>query len=1326
MSAEVPQFRGTERFEIIRVLGAGGMGVVYEVFDRDRAENVALKVLSRVDPNHLYMFKQEFRSLADVAHPNLVGLHEMLSDGEHWFFTMDLVAGVDFLSFVRGTAADLVASPALVATEVSSSSGSSLRPDESSGDDETVAVQSSDSEEWQSSGNRGDAAGMPAGPPLGNLGPDAEQRLRVAFRGLCIAVSGLHAAGKIHRDLKPSNVKVAPDGTVVLLDFGLVTDALLDAQGGDSGLVVGTLPYMSPEQAAGEKLTRASDWYSVGVMLYEALAGRVPFAGSVSKMLVAKRTAVPQPPRTQWPGVPNDLEDLCMAMLSADPALRPHGVESLGTLGTAAAVGTVKTGLNGGEVLARRAGSWTAGTRTAGVGDLIGRERQLLALANALGRCTGGAPVLVDVVGRSGAGKSVLVDRFLKDAAASGALVLAGRCYERESVPYKAVDPVVDALAGWLRTLPRAESEAFLPVHSRTLASMFPVLDRVTTLRELPERQGRTWDRRELRFLAFDALRDVLGRIARRRTLVIHVDDFHWGDRDSAKLLKELMRPPDPPPLLLMLSYRAEEAERSEAVGELTEGREAAGLRAEKIEVGPLTQEEATRLALSRLAPVPPEFAIQAAAIPAQSGPAARVAATPAESEPAARAVAIAAESEGIPYFVEELCRHFSDPRGHANTPGSSRVSLDDYVRTRAATLSPQAQTLLRIAAVAGAPIPIRIAVRASGVSSGTSKALSEVRAAHMLRAHGAPEDAAIECFHDRVREAVASGVEPEERKQLHARLAVELEAWGKATPDRLCLHFHEGGMSAKAGVYAKVAGDAASAALAFDRAATLYKTAIEDGEWSGPERLSLLVSLGDALANAGRGAAASAVYQQAAQASQEEEAWRLKIKAMEQLLKTGHVDEGTRALSDIGAQIGLRIPRSEAGTMMRVLTLRLRTRLRSLRYTLSPEAAVRPDLLRKTDVCWSVASGAGFFLPMLGMLFQARGLRAALDSGEPFRLLRALCLEAGYDAAFGGKGIRRSIKLHGMAEPLLTVATGPHARAIFLLTKAIARFQMGCWTECRDLATEAERICVADLPGASWELNTARLYRLAGTVYLGGIKAYFEEAELLFKDAQDRGDIHAVAHLRLGSPVHKGLLSSSPDLVREEVESVFAALPEHQLSMHWVYGTRALIQAKLFQGDGPGAVALAQEMVSRLRFSTLSSVLMVRTLAAELPAMAAICAAPTLPPAKVRSIVSKSVRDLNGQGVPHAIAFAHMLSAGLATVEGRSEDAADLYGTAAQQFSNHGMRFWMHAALWRRQEIAKRPALDPDRAAAVDYFRGEGVLDPERLIRTIAPGPCA
>src|SRR5438874_11765010 len=104
-------FRGTSRFRVERQIGSGGMGVVYEAADTERqGERVALKTLRNLDASSLIRFKEEFRALADIHHENLVRFGDLVAEGAEWFFTMELLRGVDFLSFVRpGIASESIA-----------------------------------------------------------------------------------------------------------------------------------------------------------------------------------------------------------------------------------------------------------------------------------------------------------------------------------------------------------------------------------------------------------------------------------------------------------------------------------------------------------------------------------------------------------------------------------------------------------------------------------------------------------------------------------------------------------------------------------------------------------------------------------------------------------------------------------------------------------------------------------------------------------------------------------------------------------------------------------------------------------------------------------------------------------------------------------------------------------------------------------------------------------------------------------------------------------------------------------------------------------------
>ncbi len=296
-----------ERYEVGRCLGTGTFGVVYEARERAGGTPVALKKLAIADAGAVYAFKQEFRALVDVVHENLVRLDELFSVDGELYLSMELVEGESFLTRVRPP--EKIRAPSLHAAETAALDETTGRGDSRSG------------ERLGSLDGSGGGAGPTSGRRPRAARPADKVRLRAALLQLAQGVLAIHRAKKLHRDLKPSNVLCTESGRVVILDFGLVA-----APGPRrERRVVGTPAYMSPEQAQGLPLGPASDWYAVGVMLYEALTGELPIGGDLRDIMLGKQALDAPDPRTRAEGVPADLAELCLGLLARDPRSRPTG-----------------------------------------------------------------------------------------------------------------------------------------------------------------------------------------------------------------------------------------------------------------------------------------------------------------------------------------------------------------------------------------------------------------------------------------------------------------------------------------------------------------------------------------------------------------------------------------------------------------------------------------------------------------------------------------------------------------------------------------------------------------------------------------------------------------------------------------------------------------------------------------------------------------------------------------------------------------------------------------------------------------------------------------
>jgi serine/threonine protein kinase len=1215
-----PKFHGNDRFELGPFLGAGAMGQVYVAYDRQRQQRVALKILPRIDFVTLSRFKQEFRSLVGLTHPNLVTLYELFAEETAWYYTMERVEGRDFVSFFR------------------------------SGKPQSL-----------------DAASV--------------TQLRSALIQLVQGIAALHAAGKIHRDIKPLNVLITMQGRVVILDPGLVHEVEPNTLHPTEESFAGTVGYMAPEQAD-QKSTFASDFYSVGVMLYETLTGQLPFRGTVASILRDKGQLDPRPPGEILAGVPEDLNRLCQELLNRCPEDRPHAE----------------------AILERLKGSHTAplampvqptDTGPSAPGLFVGRHQQLTALRHAFDEIRSGHPVSLFVQGESGVGKSALIERFLSELKDNPeVVVLQGRCYERESVPYKALDSVADALSRYLRRLKEVELAPILPRNPAAVCQLFPVLGRVGLIGNGLERVPCNPDQRELRRQGTEGLRDLLERLGDRKRLVIYIDDLQWGDRDSALLIRRILAPPDPPVLFLVGCYRSADRSRSECLKALLGPEESGAPFGERREltVEPLTEEEIRSLVTAiyqgdRLA--------------------------------AERSVEIVVrDCHGNPYYAAELTRF---AREQTSDFLSSGDTLDNLLWRRVEGLPREARALIETIAVAGQPLLIADAWAAASLSAENQPALDLLCRQSLLRTSGSATAPTVEAYHDRVRETVVSHLAVDRRRDLHAILASTLEASDRTDPEVIGNHFRgSGNLSAAARHFASAATKAMTS-LAFERAVALYRQSLDCLPPRDPDMQSLRIGLADALASAGRGREAAAQYLAAADERHNGDSINdLRRRAAEQYLISGHIREGTDLIDEALHDAGVIVPRSNHACLvvaaLLTMWLRIRRPWRSKQTSFAASAA--NDAM---ETAWSAARGLALINPLRSFVAALQVCRHSAHCENPDKQVAAWSFYAAHLSTSGSKTARFMEEALAASHALAESTSNSYAHGMIALAKAMAAYLRGEWTNSISASDSSLAYFQRSTKESVWEKDTLHIFALWAMTFRGDTSQLRSRGSALLQSSVDRNDLFMQTLLQTYIMSIVRLCDDDPKRARNDIDASIRSWNYRGFhnQHHNILLAETLVD--LYRGQGATAFERLTRASSFYRLSEMRPIQHARIQFRAYRATAALSAATQSGSQRYLRQVRQETRRLRRERAQWATMIADLLTTAVNSLEGKPFRIEDVHGVI-QGLDKVELGYHSAAALIAFGKVAPRMYAGELSAAGYQRMKQMDVQNPDRFAMLFCP----
>ncbi len=1005
-------------------------------------------------------------------------------------------------------------------------------------------------------------------PPTGGRGlgydpPRLLSTLPQVFAGL----DALHSAGYVHRDLKPANIMVDRNGTVKILDFGIAQAIHGSIYFEDGSEAVGTPQYMSPEQAFGKRVGPEADMYALGCILFVLLTGRYPFDSPDDiEILKAQAHSPPPNPKEFVPQLPASLEKLCLDLLKKEPKDRPTAKEAVKRLV---------------DELGAKEPQWSKVLPPTDV-SFVGREQELQAILDAALAVEKGETRFVLIGGDSGLGKSLLVQEAIKmlKARVTRWGHYSGRCYEREEMPFKAFDGIIEAIAATIDRRKKEDVQALLPKGVEALAQIFPVLWEISALSDMPVNKNP--DKRLDRDQAFTALKEILKSLSSVRPLCLVLDDMQWADPESIELLRAICMEQEPAPILILATARIRDIGETHPFAPLLEH----SIKGKNIrlELRLFSKREITELLRKLL-----------------------------QKEPSVALVEqVARESRGIPYLVAELGRAALEN----TTPGAALPDLTALIQSRIMRLSSEAKVVLDAAVAVGGLATFRLLRATIGISSAALlKALDELIIARLLREAYHPQlEEVYDVYHNRVRELVYARMETEHKKKLHKAIATALEGGRKDSQgslgahaidatlslagrkirdlDLLADHWSRAGDLKQGYTYTLQAARQATEKLAFGHAADLYAKAMSRAA-EGTNLITLREARGDALDLSGRYREASAEFTTAAKECEGLDRARLVLRAAETDLKAGELARGVAGMRAVlNAVEGVDVSqKSHMGILASIAWNKFKGEWRARFFSGSKKQKLPPEETLRLDLYYRMAVHYFIFDIFRGAEYQEKLFANALRTKD---------LAWGARAFYGhGVFLSSSFKESYMRQATHFLVAGDEALAelkskdsflAYVGHAAWATYHL-CQNEW-DKTLERFNIVMekhwGDLSQRSFERAVAASYCARTEFYAGYLDAADTRLRAEISRARERGDRYSLSELAW-SRMRVSLYKNNITRARAARDESLLIWPEEPASLQRLRMETAAAEIALAEKNFSGAQESLEKILANSEQSGLN-----------------------------------------------------------------------------------------------------------------------------------------